>query len=350
MENILNERILSRIMQGRLRCSLGGPALYIYEPTKEIIEESFDVYDQCYNEAYFKGVFLKQELLEVLLENDLWSPFDDQEADKIEKNIEEYKLKAFEFFYKTADLKNIKMTIRHLEKQLAKFRNKKHVLDHVSCEGVGEFARSSWIISKTVYNKDLTPYDWSDHPVSSLMDYYNSNKISTDQFRYIARNDPWRSMWNTGKKISGVFEKPSSELSKDQVALCSYSSMYDNVYESSEAPSDKVIEDDDCLDGWFIHQRREYEKQKKQRETDELIKNPKIANSQEIFLMAKDQEEANKIFDVNHPAVRSTIRNRQQKIQAANGERISFTEFDDIKQDMAMQSASAGVGRIKGMR
>tara|TARA_Y100000385_G_C12898582_1_gene553184 strand:+ start:82 stop:555 length:474 start_codon:yes stop_codon:yes gene_type:complete len=157
-------------------------------------------------------------------------------------------------------------------------------------------------------------------------------------------------MWNTGKKISGVFEKPSSELSKDQVALCSYSSMYDNVYESSEAPSDKVIEDDDCLDGWFIHQRREYEKQKKQRETDELIKNPKIANSQEIFLMAKDQEEANKIFDVNHPAVRSTIRNRQQKIQAANGERISFTEFDDIKQDMAMQSASAGVGRIKGMR
>ena len=108
MDDILNEKTLCRILQGRLRCSLGGPALYIYEPTKEMLEESFEIYDQFYKEAYFKGVFLKQELLEVLIENDLWSPFDDREADKIEKDIEEHKLKAFESFYKTRDLINIK--------------------------------------------------------------------------------------------------------------------------------------------------------------------------------------------------------------------------------------------------
>lgn len=348
MDSILNEKILCRILQGRLRFSSGGPALYIYEPTKEILEESFEVYDKSYKEAYFKGVYLKSELLEVLINNELWSPFDDREAEKIEKEIEEYKLKAFEFYYKTRDLQNIKMVLRHLEKKLSKYRNKKHLLDHVSCEGAADFARSNWIISKTVYNLDKSSYDWSAHSISHVMDFYNSNKISTDQFRHVARNDPWRSMWNVGKKQSGVFDKSSSELTKDQVALCSYSSMYDNVYESSESPDEKVIEDDDCLDGWFIHQRREYEKEKKKKAAEDMIKNPKIANSQEIFLMAKDQEEANKIFDVNHPSVRGIIKDRQETIKSANRQ-IKFTELNDVKQDIAIQGMQAARTKIKGM-
>jgi len=156
-------------------------------------------------------------------------------------------------------------------------------------------------------------------------------------------------MWTIGKKQGNAFGKSASELTKDQISLSSYSCMYDNVYENSDAPDEKVIEDDDCLDGWFIHQRREYDKQKKKRQTEDMIKNPKIANSQEIFLMANDQEEANKIFDVNHPAVRGIIKDRQNTIQGA-GKQIKFTELNDIKQDIAMESMQAAKSKIKGMR
>ena len=349
MDNILNEKTLCRILQGRLRCSLGDPALYIYEPTAEIIEESFDVYDQSYKEAYFRGVYLKKELVPILVENGLWTPFDDREADKIEKQIEDHKVKAFEFFYKTRDLANIKMVLRILEKDLLKCKSKKHTLDHISCEGVASFARSIWIISKTVYNIDKTSYDWSRHSISSLMDYYNSNQISSDQFRLVARSEPWRSMWNIGKKQGNAFGKPACELSKDQISLSSYSSMYDNVYENSDAPDEKVIEDDDCLDGWFIHQRREYDKQKKKRQAEDLIKNPKIANSQEVFLMAKDQEEANKIFDINDPLVRGIIRDRQNTIQNSE-KQIKFQELNDVRQDIAMDRVQAARDKFKGMR
>ena len=349
MDNILNEKTLCRILQGRLRCSLGDPALYIYEPTKEILEESFEVYDKSYKEAYFKGVYLKDELVPILLENQLWTPFDDREADKIEKQIEDHKVKAFEFFYKTRDLANIKMVLRSLEKQLLKYKSKKHTLDHISCEGVASFARSIWIISKTVYSLDKTPYDWSRHSISSLMDYYNSNQISSEQFRSVARTEPWRSMWNIGKKQGNSFGKAACELTKDQISLSSYSSMYDNVYESQESPDEKVIEDDDCLDGWFISQRREYDRQKKKRQSEDLIKNPKIANSQEIFLMAKDQEEANKIFEINDPMVRSVIQDRQNTIKSAD-KQIRFQELNDIKQDIAMDRVQAARSKIKGMR
>lgn len=349
MDNILNEKTLCRILQGRLRCSLGDPALYIYEPNKEILEESFDVYDQAYKDAYFKGVYLKDELVPILVENDLWTPFDDREADKIEKQIEDHKVKAFEFYYKTRDLVNIKMVLRALEKELLKYKSKKHTLDHISCEGVASFARSIWIISKTVYNVDKTPYDWSRHSISSLMDYYNSNQISSDQFRLVARSEPWRSMWNIGKKQGNAFGKSACELSKDQISLSSYSSMYDNVYESSEAPDEKVIEDDDCLDGWFISQRRQYDRQKKKKQSEDLIKNPKIANSQEIFLVAKDQEEASRIYDINDPMVRSIIQDRQNTIKSSD-KQIRFQEFNDIKQDIAMDRVQAARNKVKGMR
>ena len=349
MDNILNEKTLCRILQGRLRCSLGDPALYIYEPTKEVLEESFDVYDQAYKDAYFKGVYLKDELVPILVENELWTPFDDREADKIEKQIEDHKVKAFEFFYKTRDLVNIKMVLRALEKDLLKYKSKKHTLDHISCEGVASFARSIWIISKTVYNLDKTPYDWSRHSISSLMDYYNSNQISSDQFRLVARSEPWRSMWNIGKKQGNAFGKPACELSKDQISLSSYSSMYDNVYESSEAPDEKVIEDDDCLDGWFINQRREYDKQKKKKQAEDMIKNPKIANSQEIFLMARDKQEAEKIYDINDPLVRNIIQDRQNTIKSSD-KQIRFQEFNDIKQDIAMDRVQAARSKVKGMR
>jgi hypothetical protein len=37
-----------------------------------------------------------------------------------------------------------------------------------------------------------------------------------------------------GKKTGNLFNKPSSMLTRDQIVLCSYSNMYDSVYENPE--------------------------------------------------------------------------------------------------------------------
>ena len=166
--------------------------------------------------------------------------------------------------------------------------------------------------------------------------------------RAIARKEPWRSMWKHGKE-SNLLGKPSSEFTKDQLALCMYSSMYDNVYQSSESPNEKVIEDDDCLDGWFISQRRKYEKDKKKQELEGMITNPKIANSQEVFVVAADQEAAQEIYDLNNPVARATIQQRKEVIDSSDGE-ISFTKFHDIRQDIAVESHKAAISKMKGGR
>tara|TARA_R110002110_G_scaffold14630_1_gene67429 strand:- start:63 stop:1115 length:1053 start_codon:yes stop_codon:yes gene_type:complete len=348
MDDIFYEKALYRILQGRLRLTLGDLVLFVYEPSPDLIEESFEIYDSSYKKAYFRGVYLKKELLEILVDNEIWAPSYDNHAKKTEEEIEDLKVDAFKSFYDSQKLRNIKMRIRSKERLLVDYRSKKHVLDHTSCEGVASFARSVWLISQTTFLKDGSHYDWSAHPISVVMEHYASEQISADTIRGIARRDPWRSMWTQSKKQSNLLGKPSSMFTKDQLSLCSYASMYDNVYENPESPDEQVIKDDDCLDGWFIAQRRKHEKDKKKKQIEGMISNPKIANSQEVFVVADNQKAANEIYGLNDPAARSTIQSRQRAINAADGEQISFTKFDDIRQDIAVESHKAAISKMKG--
>jgi hypothetical protein len=111
--------------------------------------------------------------------------------------------------------------------------------------------------------------------------------------------------------------------------------MYDNVGEHHESPSQEVIEDDICLDGWFIFQDRKMKEEKKKGQADNMISNEKIRNSGEVFVMAQDQENADEIYDMNNPLARGTVKQRQEQIEGS--ENMDFKELQDVKQDIAVQ-------------
>lgn len=346
MDNTYYEGILYRIIQGRLRLPFGDPVLYLYEPSNEIVEESFDIYKETYDDAYFKGVYIKDELKEILFYNDMWSPEDDNKAKEAEDSLENLKVQAYENYYKPSELRGIKVNIKLTESIYRKHKSKIHSLDHVSCEGVAAFARNIWIISKTVKDKSLNPISADKLPLTKILEYYNGKSIDVADMRYIARNDPFRTMWSSGKKQSSVFGKPSIELTKDQLSLCQFSSMYDNVYESHESPDEDVINDDDCLDGWFIVQRREHDKNKNKRQMEKLLGNSKIANSDEIFIMSKDGHTAKKVHDMNDNIGKSIINTRNRQIKEAGS--LNFTDLMDVRQDIVTQAHQGAIQKIRG--
>ena len=349
MDDIFYEKILYRILQGRLRLKLGDLVLYIHEPSLELLEESLDVYDDTYNKSYFSGVPIKSELIEVLVNNNMWTPHDDREADKIDKQIEELKLQALENHHIKRKLFAIKNNIRMMERKCAEYRSKKTQLDHTSCEGAATFARSVFLISNTAKTVDGQPYDWIKYTLSYVMDRYNDEQITHSTYRKIARSEPWRTMWLCGKTQSDLFGRPSYRITRDQAALVSFSSMYDNIYESHECPKDTIINDDDCLDGWMIKQRRESEKQKKQNEIDNLTKNPKIKNSDEIFVMATEKEDVDAIYGLNDTFSRNTINQRNKQIDNSDGN-LDFRQLHDVKQDMQIQATQGGIQKVKGLQ
>lgn len=347
MDSIYHEKILYRILQGRLKLRLDGLVLYVYEPTIDIVEDSLDVYDKAYKEAYYSNVPIKEELIDTLLQNNLWSPLDDKEAKNLEDKIDDMKVEAFEKFYDKRFLNTTKMNIRQIESRITKLRSKKMCLDHTCCEGSAAFSRQLWILSNTTTYPDGTPYDWKKITVQGVFDYYMENIIKNEEIRYIARNDMWRSMWSVGKKSCGnIFERKLIDLTRDQKSLAQMSIMYDNIYEHPESPNEKIIEDDDALDGWMIKQRRESDKAKKQKEVDALTSNPKISNAQEVFVMARDEQAAEEIYGLNNPLARQTIRDRNQQIQNADGE-VNFKQLNDIKQDIQIQSHQQALSGAK---
>lgn len=346
MDKTYYESLLYRIIQGRLRLPFLGPDFYLYEPDVDVIEESFDVYKKAYDDAYFDGAYIKEELKEILFYNNMWSPEDDKVADEAESQIERLKVHAYENYYNVPVLRNTKRAIRLEEDSYKKYKSKFHSLDHISCEGVASFSSSIWIISQTIKDKTGIIVKNKSLPLTKILEYYNSKSIESSEFRFIARNDPFRSMWTAGKKHSNIFNRPGVELTKDQLALCQFSSMYDNVNESHETPDEDVINDDDCLDGWFIVQRREYEKNKNKKEMEKRLKNSKIANSDEIYLMAGDQHTAKKINDMNDTIGKGIIQGRNVQIEQAGD--IKHTKLADVQQQIAAQRHQQAMSKIRG--
>ena len=197
-------------------------------------------------------------------------------------------------------------------------------------------------------NIDGELYNFENISLSSIMNRVIQESISSSVYRSIARSSSWRSIWNSSKKRDTAFGKPSCDLSSEQISLVSYSMMYDNVYESPDAPKEDLVEDDICLDGWFISQRRKHEKDKAQSQADALLSNSKIANSDEIFLMAGDQREAGEIYDLNSAGSRQVVKQRQSQIEGQEkGENLHFRDLHDVQQTRRMNSVNSSVSAVK---
>ena len=115
-----------------------------------------------------------------------------------------------------------------------------------------------------------------------------------------------------------------------------WSKMYDNVQQSHDCPTDDVIEDDDLLDGWFVVQRRERDKQKAQSEVDDMTTNPKIASSQEIFVFAQSKEDKENIEKAN--SFHSTMIKKERQAVIQNKGKAVDMDFRDQRLKVQQQS------------
>lgn len=335
-----------RIIKGRLNYRRGDLLLYFIEPTQDLLYDSIEIYEQAYDQAYHDGCYFKEDVLELLVSMDIWNPLIDQDIESIKKDMEELKIQAFKNCFKQRELAAIKKTIRAAERKMAELSAKKNQLDHLTCEGVASYARWNWVIENSVYYRDHRKYDWKHINILTAVAYYESHTIPVGDIRYIARNDPWRSMWNTAKKTGRLFDFPTTQYTKDQSLLCSFSSMYDNVYENPEAPDEQVIDDDDCLDGWFIEQRRKMDNEKKKQKVNSVLDKVKNKDAGEVFLFARNSEDLNSINELNTQRGMQMKKERMDMLQE-KGVIKSDLEFADVQDHLITQGNKAFSERLK---
>ena len=349
MDDIYYEKVLNRIIQGRLRVKLGDLVLYVYEPSNDLIEESFDIYEETREKAYFSGCYVDREIQEMLVDFDLWSPVEAQTLKRLEDHdIEDAKVDAYRNYFDKGKLNTIKRQIKKIESEIWGLRSKNKQFDHLSCDGIAKFVRKSWIFERVTKTKDGNMYDFRDHSISMVLDAYSANQIPAEHLRKLARTDPWRSMWAVTRKRGHAFNVNGCELSDLQIGLSSWTIMYENLYENPDHPKEEIIDDDDCLDGWFILERRKREKEKKEKEAEDLLSNPKIANSQEVFLMANNQQQAKDINNLNTPRGKQIIKDRDEQIDKLDGDvDMHFKELSDVHQDRMLNAVQENRAAVK---
>lgn len=118
--------------------------------------------------------------------------------------------------------------------------------------------------------------------------YYNDSIASEAAIRKIARSGSWRCKWLASKKNRGVktlFNRDMYDLTLDQFRLVYWSQVYDSAFESMDAPSDTVIEDDKLFDKWLDEQHKKRDQERKKSEFDKKIsKLNKGADANEVSL------------------------------------------------------------------
>ena len=334
MEFYERELLLSRILFGSTVIDINEDlTLYINPLTVKQNLLAQRVFKKAYDDALFSGVFTRKEMLALMENQGVWSEEMERGLKKTIKNIEDLKLDVYSNFLQPSKRESIRRDLRAKEREQLKFFEQRHQNAHLDCEGIATYSRMIWIIENTTTYENGDPYLFDEVSITSVLKRKGDSGIETSEYREIARTNPWKTIWNNaGQDPEKVFQKPIFELTVAQSELTGWARLYDNVAESYEAPTDKIIEDDDALDGWLIKQSREREKEKNQYKQDGI--SDRHANADEVFVVTQSREEAKEVYDLNDPEGQFAVESRKAAIEKADkkGRRgIRYHKFRDVK-------------------
>jgi len=347
MELHTREYLISRVVLGIVKLKVRpGLTLIVNSPTIEQNYEAQEVYQDTFEQAYFEGLPVQEEVYEMLVENGLWSPVEDGIVKKIAKDIEDFKIQLYKSLFDSKAQVSIRRILTVAKEKQIELHRKRHIYDHTSCQGVASYSRSCWIIENCTTDNEKKPYNFNGYSISQVLGDYQSSILEEYEVRELARSDPWRSIWSTSKKEGTLFGKKGITLTDEQKHLIMWSSMYDNIAESPDSPSDEVLEDDDMLDGWLLIQRREREKDKKEKSAESVIGNTKISGADEVFVAAKSQEDIDRINELNDMRAAIIRERRLSQIKDTEGG-VKHQDLEDVKQDLVKEKIEQAKSRAR---
>lgn len=341
------EFFIAQIRSGKVHILKDNKKLVIHPLTIDQSVEACEVYNEAYQQAYIDGMMTEEELDIWMREKELWTSIDDKKTEGFKKDLEKLKIEIYNAKNNAKLKETIRLYLRSGESQLAKHLSKKHLYYQNSAEGYASSEKAIWCIKNTTYYENVL-YDFSDISLSYVMDEWQSSFLSDKQCRELARNEPWKSLWvikdNSAAKL--FYNGDKEELTYNQKNLIIWSQMYDNIQESLDCPPKDVIEDDDMLDGWFIIQAKKREQEKAEQDINASLKSDKIKNSSEVFVMASNKQDVERIDSVNSPQSQAIKQQRAATISSKG--QVNDHDLIDQRQKIQMEQTGLLKGRFKG--
>jgi hypothetical protein len=340
------ELFIYRILSGVVKIPSQKGTIKIYPPSKEVYLESCEIYQDSIDSMMVDNIMDEEEMRDYMIENDLWSWFEEKDIDKIKTSIEDVKLTAYENRMDSTKVRQAKYLLKGIEEKYRALINKKNRYFSNTKEGIASFKKLEHLILGSTYINGWEPYDFSEFSVEDCIIEYNKfHDCSDSLLRESSRVEPWKTMWVIRKNSKkDLFFYPDRELTNNQKSLLAWSQTYDNVYESMDCPGEEVVNDDVLLDGWFIQQQRKREIEKGQKELDSGIKNEKIRNSQEVYAVVS-RDKADKIESLNNPYSKMIKKQRDALLSSKGSVEQGNFKDDSIAKNTITTKQLKGKGR-----
>lgn len=258
------------------------------------------------------GGFTQEEIIELNISNGYWSLEQEEELQRILKEIQHIKLMYFEDFFIPSKRERHGRAIAAGVKRVNKLILAKNHLYEFSSEYVKEEAY--WCFLFTGIGSP-----------SALYKKYSSWRMNDDSIRSLYFEHKWRSLWAVSKDPYSLFGIRANELNDNQISLLYWSKIYDNIQESQDPPAQTMMQDHIAVDGWFI-------KQSKAKEGDKRFAENKAS---EIFVVAKNKQEVSEINALNSLEGQRILKSRAKDLKE-KGDLDEFN-FSHVKQDLAMK-------------
>jgi hypothetical protein len=313
--------LVHRIIAGCIICEFRDHTLLVKQPTKLQRYMAEEIYFDTLEKAELAGSYTDEQLMELLLKHKFWNNDKQILLDSIPKNIEDFKVGLFNSTFNSVQRNTIRKALSVARKEQEKLLSELHEYDYISAKGVAQMAKARYIVAASLYNLDGTKlFDennlWlvPNNIIESIGEVVSKNRLDESTIRELARTDPWRTIWIAKKAENNVFGIPAVDLSDDQRMLSIWSSVYDNIYEHPECPSDEVMNDDDMLDGWMIAQKRKRDSSKGA-SVDDIITNEKVRGSEEIFIPVGNAADAQKVMALNDASAARLLQQRMDLVK-----------------------------------
>jgi len=339
MDETRQSFLYHQIISGLKFLTVNGVRYKLTSPSREIRLLAEHVHQDVIASLRFDDLMTDLQCHQSLMKLGLWSPPDEESLKRLEKLLEDQKVRLYKSAFDIGSQAGIKRQIKGTKKAITRALSRKHFLDTSTLKYHADTVKQKFMIAMSVRDDNNRPiYDeksfWNSKStvLEKVYESLERSIITIEEYRYLARNDPWRSAWSAGKEKS--LGTASADWTDEQRNIVAFSRMYDGAYQSPDCPTDMVFEDDDMFDGWLIDQRRTRDKEQSQKRVE--VAGKWKDSAQEVFITAPTQEDAQNIYDLNDLTARMTIKERTAYIEKHGS--IEDKDLPDVQRNLMVQA------------
>ena len=313
------EYLITALTTGQLHFRHNQYPYFLSCPNQTVKAIANNIYEESISNNRFEKWLNSKTAHQILIQRGIISPIIDSQIKSVEESIEDLKVALFKAMFSTSDEKRIRKELKMAKEKLAELEKSRSDLYYLTLEGFATRLKFMVLLAGSLYSA-VTFERIFDNEEIKTADFFFIDQIINQktlvepvdkELRELARTQPWRTTWSLGKP--NPFQKPITDLNEYQQILMVYSNLYDNIRESTECPSDNIINDDDTCDGWLILQSRKREKELKQKQTDEVLGKNSKAN--EVFIPAKNKDDFDRIHSMNDGSSKIIMQQRTSQIK-----------------------------------